>query len=87
MVPVIDAIAACFAIKEKALPLESLGAVPGKRIGFFGAAERLVFNIGRIPVKQSREAVLPAGNGKSCRRAEKGIAAAPRSLPDTDISV
>jgi hypothetical protein len=40
-------------------------------VGFFGAAERLLFNIGRIPVKQSREPSLHPANGKSCREAEK----------------
>ena len=35
-------------------------------------AEKLPFNIGRIPVRQSRAPVLRAANGKSCRRAEKG---------------
>src|SRR5260370_15730385 len=35
-------------------------------------AERLLFNIGRILVKQSHQPLLRAANGKSCRRAEKG---------------
>jgi hypothetical protein len=38
-------------------------------------AEKLLFNIGRIPVKQSRRLLLRAANGKSCRRAEKAVAA------------
>jgi hypothetical protein len=42
-------------------------------------AEKLLFNIGGIPVKQSHQPLLRAANGKSCRRAEKGIAdAAPQ---------
>jgi hypothetical protein len=39
-------------------------------------AEKLLFNIGRILMKQSRQPLLRAANGKSCRRAEKGVAAA-----------
>jgi hypothetical protein len=38
-------------------------------------AEKLLFNIGRIPVKQSHQTLLRAANGKSCRRAEKAVAA------------
>jgi hypothetical protein len=38
------------------------------------AAEKLLFNIGRIPGRQSRQAVLQGPrSGKSCRRAEKGV--------------
>jgi hypothetical protein len=43
------------------LSLESLENGTGKEIGLFGAAERLFFNIGRIPVKQSRQADLRGG--------------------------
>jgi hypothetical protein len=35
------------------------------------AAEKLLFNIGRIPLRQSTKAHLRVTNGKSCRRAEK----------------
>jgi hypothetical protein len=41
-------------------------------------AEKLLFNIDRILVKQSRQPPLPATNGKSCRRAEKAVTAAAR---------
>jgi hypothetical protein len=83
MVPVIGAIAAAsgasrlerrFANSQKALQLECLAMVPGPTLAT-GTAVKLLFNIGRIPAKQSDEPVLQAADGKSCRRAEKAVAA------------
>jgi hypothetical protein len=51
-----------------------------------GAAETLLFNIGRIPVRQSRLPLLQVPNGKSCRRAEKAIATAAPRPAGTQIS-
>jgi hypothetical protein len=44
-------------------------------------AEKLLSNIGRIPGRQSRQPLLHAADGKSCRRAEKGIAAKAQWFP------
>jgi len=55
------------------LQLECLAVSPG-RLRPAGTAVKLVFNIGRIPAKQSAEPVLHAADGKSCRRAEKAAA-------------
>jgi hypothetical protein len=68
MVPVIAAIAA--ALRGFAIRKFSSGS--GKAVGLIGTAEKLLFNIGRIPVRQSRSAHSQRGKGKSCRRAEKG---------------
>jgi hypothetical protein len=82
MVPVIGAIAAAsgasrlerrFANSQKALQSECLAA-PLDQLRPAGTAVKLLFNIGRIPAKQSAEPVLHAADGKSCRRAEKAVA-------------
>jgi hypothetical protein len=82
MVPVIGAIAAAsgatrlerrFANSQKALQLECPAAFLG-RLRPAGTAAKLLFNIGRIPAKQSAAPVLHAADGKSCRRAEKAVA-------------
>jgi hypothetical protein len=87
MVPVIDAIAAAssaFRDQEGILRRERHSELTKPGSGFRQSglalsetAEKLLFNIGRIPVRQSREADLPAANGKSCRRAEKVAVAGP----------
>jgi hypothetical protein len=53
-----------------------VGAIFEKGLAGSKTAEKLLFNIGRILVRQSREPVLGAANGKSCRRAEKAVIAA-----------
>jgi hypothetical protein len=81
-----------FAIKEKALQLESLAVSSWERYresgsAFSEAAERQPFNIGRIPVKQSRQGVLLTGHGKSCRRAQKGAPELRRRRSCTPITI
>jgi hypothetical protein len=82
MVPIIGAVAAAsgasrlerrFANNQKALQLECLAAPPGPTSACRNGC-KLLFNIGRIPAKQSAEPVLHAVDGKSCRRAEKAVA-------------
>jgi hypothetical protein len=54
--------------------LRELRAGPAELAWTIGRAEKLLFNIGRIPVRQSRlPSVWRSGKGKSCRRAEKGL--------------
>src|ERR1700722_17647514 len=82
MLQVIDAIAEARNASRsggKAQSLErlSFGAVSGKRFALSKTAEKLLFNIGRLPVRQSRQPRLLRPNGKSCRRAEKGPLAGP----------
>ena len=58
---------------------ESLAAVPGKRAGLIGTAEKLLFNIGRIPVRQSRPAAFARPQTANlAARAEKG---SPQAAP------
>jgi hypothetical protein len=53
-----------------------LGAIFEKRSAGSKTAEKPLFNIGRILVRQSRQPLLGTANGKSCRRAEKAAATA-----------
>src|SRR5665213_1390634 len=82
MAPVIDAIAAAldaFAIWKPpcdwkdAMRLQSLAAIPDKRTRFIGAPEKLLFNIGRIPVRQSRQPVLRPHKRQILPPGRKGI--------------
>jgi hypothetical protein len=77
MVPVIDAIAvssnACRDQEARAWKLWS--GSEQSVVALSETAEKLLFNIGGILVKQSQRPVLRTANGKSCRRAEKEIAA------------
>jgi hypothetical protein len=74
--------------QEKAF---SQKALERSRESLWAFSERLkgkLFNIGAIPAKQSCGAVLHPGNGKSCRRAEKGAVAAPHNFPaGTQVTV
>jgi hypothetical protein len=77
MFPVIDVIAAAFhPSQSKSLVIRRPWSGHGRRMGLTGTAEKPLFNIGRIPARQSHSPVLPAASGKSCRRAGKSDAAA-----------
>jgi hypothetical protein len=65
-----------FAFGKPLASLWSSGAVSGKA----GSLDRKwlqssPLNIGRILLRQSHQPLLHAANGKSCRRAEKAVAA------------
>jgi hypothetical protein len=81
MVPVIVAIAAAWNRRdqEAVLRLEWHVAVstpcgdPGNRARLIEAAEKLLFNIGRIPVRQSRGSVLQACKRQILPPGRKGM--------------
>src|ERR1700687_5223369 len=84
MVPFIDAIATAPRLRdqEATLRLAAFWSVSlTKRICLIGAAEKPLFNIGRIHARQSRSPLLQTANGKSCRRAEKGSPEPRRERP------
>src|SRR6185437_14934681 len=54
--------------------------------GFARAAEKLCFNIGRIPHRQITLRPFAIGNGKSCRRAEKGPARSSVLVPHIQLT-
>jgi hypothetical protein len=45
---------------RKTLLLQSLAAISARQMRLIGTAEKLLFNIGRIPARQSRQPVLRA---------------------------
>src|ERR1700694_1525375 len=87
MVPVTDAIAASLKMLRDREAILAISFVAFRKSGFrpIATAEKLFFNIGRIPARQSRWSGLPPADGKSCRRAEKGPAAGLRSLSDAPL--
>jgi hypothetical protein len=43
---------------DKTLLLQSLAVISGRQVRLTGTAEKLLFNIGRIPARQSRQPVF-----------------------------
>jgi hypothetical protein len=84
IIPVIDAIREGierFAIKVgKPWFLEGFEAVPGRRACLIGTAEKLLFNIGRVPARQSGEALLHGRTANLAAGQKRGSPARLRSL-------
>jgi hypothetical protein len=72
MVPVIDAIAAA----SKGFAIRKFHERFRDSVGLIGTAEKLLFNIGRIPVRQSRSAHSQRGKRQILPPGRKGGAAA-----------
>jgi type II secretory pathway pseudopilin PulG len=64
-----------FRLEAQLMAQERFRNGSGKAAALSETADGLLSNIGRIPGRQSHGPVLLAGNGKSCRRAEKEPAA------------